>query len=174
MGGIGHGAIQEDELGIDKDAGLLNDAFAGHRRSHLPDRSNQVKPQSGGFFQNGATAQQEIEHPRCFGESDSDGRSLEAQMRSSPSSVDKRVGKQDMKKIDADQAVHGGLRITGALEDGRQDLDEYGTGNHEEDDCRIRKGEFNDGGFRTELLHDELIADYPKAGQQERDADRKP
>src|SRR5690242_16924710 len=169
MRGIGHGAVKEDEFGIDKDAGLLNDPFAGYRRSHLPDGSNQVEAQHGRLFQNGATTQQEIEHPRRFGESDSDGCSLEAQMRSSPLSIDERVGKAYMEEVDADQTVHGGLRIACALEDGRQDLDEHGTGNYKEDDRRIRKGELNDGGFCAELLHNELIAGYPKARQHERD-----
>src|SRR5690242_10583296 len=174
MRGIGHSSIEQDEFGVNKDAGLLNNPFAGYRRSYVPDRSNQVEAQHGRLFQNGATTQQEIKHPRRFCESDSDGRSLETQMRSSPLSIDEGVGKAYMEKVDADQTIHGGLRVACALKDGRQDLDEYGAGNHEEDDCRIGKGELNDGGFCTELLHDEPIAGYPKAGQRKRYADRKP
>jgi hypothetical protein len=53
-------------------------------------------------------------------------------------------------------------------------LDKDSTGDDKENECRIGEGQLDDGRFRTQLLHHQLITRYSKAGQHQRQAEGEP
>src|SRR4249920_2323867 len=92
MGGVGHSAVQQDDLGVEDNSCLLKYPLAGDRRSNLPGGAQEIASYFQWFLKELSAGPEEVGHARSFCEARRNGCSGNTPGREAPESVDQRVG----------------------------------------------------------------------------------
>ncbi len=130
MGGVGHGPIEQDDLGVREDARLLDNALAGHRGADLPHGAKQIKPDVRRAMQQWKAFHRQIAGPGRLSNAHGNRRALYPQLRQPPSAIDQRVGDENMEHVHNDHGVHRRSGVAGPLQDRGEHLQQDRERNH--------------------------------------------
>ena len=168
MRGIRDGPVHKHQLRIEQHTDLLHHPLTEHGKAHIPDCTRQVAPQPCRTNKQRRATDQEHQHPDAFRSSHGDCCAVDAQVWKPPSSVNQGIGQQDVQNIDSDHGVHGSARVSGAVQDARQNLDDNRKGDDTKDDIQVRPGQCDHVWGCSQQLHRGPIDQDSKRHERQR------
>jgi len=142
VGGIGRGAVADDELRVEELPGLLGDPLQRHRVADVPDLAQQDQvgpPHLEVSLPEGL--HQEVQETAHLGEVDGVSGTHHPHPGEAEVSVDEGVGDGDVEDVDQEDTLHRCPGVADPLHDGGEYVEAGGEGEVEKDQPDVVRGE---------------------------------